>query len=193
MPDRWVSRCSTVTSSAISGRSLPRTERAVVARSSTPASISDTTASAVSPLAPLASANCVSTVFGTPCARSAWPKAFASSTSPSRSTWTTPEKPVRRASWSTASGSDGIEPAIVSRRASPGRVDLRQGLGRLVAERRLHLRREPLEEERCEEEHRAGDDERHRACHRRQEGEVVEEELAEGDEEQGDAADAEAA
>ncbi len=39
MPDRCESRCSTVTSSAISGRSAPSTERAVVASSSEPASI----------------------------------------------------------------------------------------------------------------------------------------------------------
>ena len=73
MPERCSSRCSTVTSSEISGRSSPSTERAVVARSSRPSSTSDTTASAVSAFAPLAIANCVSTVFAIPWARSAIP------------------------------------------------------------------------------------------------------------------------
>ena len=65
--------------------------------------------------------NCVSTVFGITWARSASPKAFASSTRPPRSTCTTPEKPVRRASASTASASDGMGLAMVSRPAAPNR------------------------------------------------------------------------
>ena len=64
MPDRCASRCSTVTSSAISGRSSPSTERAVVESSSEPASIRLTTASAVRPFVALAVANRVSIVFG---------------------------------------------------------------------------------------------------------------------------------
>src|SRR6266545_759686 len=39
MPDRCDSRCSIVTSSSMSGRSWPSTERAVVERSSEPSSI----------------------------------------------------------------------------------------------------------------------------------------------------------
>ena len=66
MPERCASRCSTVTSSSISGRSLPSTERAVVESSSLPSSIRLTTASAVRPFVPLASAKRVSTLFGIP-------------------------------------------------------------------------------------------------------------------------------
>ncbi len=73
MPDRCESRCSTVTSSPISGRSAPSTERAVVESSSEPSSIRLATATAVKPLLPLAMANCVSSVFGIPWARSARP------------------------------------------------------------------------------------------------------------------------
>ena len=65
MPDRCESRCSTVTSSRISGRSSPSTERAVVESSSEPSSIRLATVTAVKPFVPLAIANCVSTVFGT--------------------------------------------------------------------------------------------------------------------------------
>ncbi len=73
MPDRCASRCSTVTSSAISGRSLPSTDRAVVVRSSVPLSTRLITASAVNPFVPLAVANWVSTVFGIWWPRSASP------------------------------------------------------------------------------------------------------------------------
>lgn len=66
MPDVWASSCSTVTPSSISGRSAPSNERAVVDRLSTPSSTSDITASAVNPLAPLASANLVCEVLATP-------------------------------------------------------------------------------------------------------------------------------
>ena len=73
MPDRCASSWPTVTRSSMSGRSGPRTERAVVSSSSTPSSISDTTASAVKLFEPLASANRVSTVFGMPHPRCARP------------------------------------------------------------------------------------------------------------------------
>jgi hypothetical protein len=73
MPDRCASRCSTVTSSPMSGRSAPSTERAVVDRRSTPLLIKLTTVAAVSPFVPLAIANRVSTVFGIRRARSARP------------------------------------------------------------------------------------------------------------------------
>ena len=66
MPERCASRCSTVTSSAINGRSSPSTDRAGVASSSRPSSIRLTTVSAVSPFVPLAIANRVSTVLGIP-------------------------------------------------------------------------------------------------------------------------------
>ena len=58
MPERCDSSCSTVTSSPISGRSAPSTERAAVERSSEPSSIRLATATAVKPLLPLAMANC---------------------------------------------------------------------------------------------------------------------------------------
>ena len=66
MPERCASRCSTVTSSSISGRSSPSTDRAGVASSRRPSSIRLMTVSAVRPFVPLAIANCVSTVFGIP-------------------------------------------------------------------------------------------------------------------------------
>jgi len=62
-----------VTSSPISGRSAPSTERAVVDMASTLSLIKLTTASAVSPLVPLAIANRVPTIFGVWRARSARP------------------------------------------------------------------------------------------------------------------------
>src|SRR6478672_3177658 len=180
MPDRWPSRSSTVTLSAISGRSRPSAERAVVERSSRPSSIRLTTVSAVSPFVPLARPNCVSVVFGIPCPRSARPYAFDSSTPLPFSTRTTPENPARSASAPTSCSSEGIGPRWY-------RV-LGDRFGRLVSERRLHLRGEPLQQERREQEHRAGDDEGHRPGHRREESEAVEEELAERHEEQRDAA-----
>ena len=64
MPDRCASRCSIVTSSAIIGRSVPSSDRAVVPSSIVPCSIRLTTASAVNPLVMLARAKRVSTVFG---------------------------------------------------------------------------------------------------------------------------------
>ena len=64
------------------------------------------TASAVRLFVPLAVANWVSTVLGTPWARSANPYAAESSVSPARSRRTTPENPVRSAASSTASWSD---------------------------------------------------------------------------------------
>ena len=102
MPERCASRCSTVTSSPMSGRSEPSTERAVVESSSEPSSTRVATVTAVKLFAPLASANRVSTVFGISYPRCANPYAFASSTSPSRSMRTTPEKPFASASSSTA-------------------------------------------------------------------------------------------
>ena len=92
-----------MTSSAISGRSGPSISRAGVVRASVPSSIRLTTASAVSPLLPLAIANRVATVLAMPCARSARPYATASTVSPLRSTRTTPENPDDRASSSIAS------------------------------------------------------------------------------------------
>ncbi len=59
-----------VTSLAMSGRSRPSTERAVVDNRSASCSIRLTTVSAVSPFDPLAIANRVSAVFGT-----LWPEA----------------------------------------------------------------------------------------------------------------------
>lgn len=52
----------------MSGRSSRSTDRAVLDKSSTPCSIRLTTTKAVSPFAPLAIANRVSTVFGIWCA-----------------------------------------------------------------------------------------------------------------------------
>ncbi len=82
MPDRCESRCSMVTSSPISGRSSPSTERAVVVSSRAPSWISRTTVSAVNPLPPLAIPNWVSSVFGIWWRRSASPYAFWNSTAP---------------------------------------------------------------------------------------------------------------
>src|SRR4029453_14043447 len=112
MPDRCDRRCSTVTPSSITGRSLPRTERAGVESSSTLSSIRLTTASAVKPFAPLASPKRVSTAFGISKPRCARPYALASSI---RSLWsirTTPENPVPDARAS----------------SSPPRSDMRQTL-----------------------------------------------------------------
>src|SRR5438034_4260248 len=112
MPDRCDRRCSTVTPSSITGRSLPRTERAGVESSSTPSSIRLTTASAVKPFAPLAIPKRVSTAFGISKPRCAKPYALASSI---RSRWsirTTPENPVPDARAS----------------SSPPRSDMRQTL-----------------------------------------------------------------
>ena len=65
MPDRCASRCSTVTSSSISGRSSPSTDRAVRrrGRASRPRSGSPRRARS-GPSLPLAIANCVSSVLG---------------------------------------------------------------------------------------------------------------------------------
>src|SRR5512134_153210 len=106
MPDRWASRCSTVTSSAIRGRSSPSTERAVVVSRSVPSSTRLITTSAVKAFVPLASANTVSTLFSMPWARSARPYAFVSSMRPERPTLTTPENLVRSATASTAPSRD---------------------------------------------------------------------------------------
>ena len=73
MPDRCPSRCSTVTSSAMSGRSSPSSERAVVPSARVPSSTRLMTASAVMPFEPLAMATCESTAMGIPCRRSASP------------------------------------------------------------------------------------------------------------------------
>ena len=73
MPERWASRCSTVTSSAIRGRSSPSSDRAVVPSARVPRSTRAMTASAVSVFVPLAVANWVSTVLGIRWARSANP------------------------------------------------------------------------------------------------------------------------
>ena len=99
-----------MTSSPMSGRSSPRTERAVVAELEDPSSIRLTTASAVRPFVPLAIPNWVSIVFGIPWPRSASPYAFASSIVPERSTHTTPENAVRSASGSRASSKGCIGP-----------------------------------------------------------------------------------
>jgi hypothetical protein len=64
MPDMCDRRCSIVTSSPMSGRSSPSTERAVVVRSRRPSSIRLITARAVRPFVALAIANCVSRVLG---------------------------------------------------------------------------------------------------------------------------------
>ena len=73
MPDRWDSRCSTVTASSTSGRSSPSSSRARVSSDSTPSSTRRITVSAVSGLAPLATPIRVDGVIATPYARSARP------------------------------------------------------------------------------------------------------------------------
>ena len=73
MPERCAMRCSSVTSSAIRGRSSPSTERAVVVSSRVPSSTRLITVRAVNPFVALAVANRVSTVLGMACARSARP------------------------------------------------------------------------------------------------------------------------
>ena len=91
---RWPSRCSTVTSSSTSGRSSPRSDRAVVSSASTPSSTRRITARAVKPLPPLATANRVSTVFGDAVGPVGQPVgALPAPARPARSTRTTPEKP----------------------------------------------------------------------------------------------------
>src|SRR5262245_20356232 len=109
MPERCESRCPTVTAPSMSGRSRPRTERAVVVIASVPSSIKLATASAVSPLDPLAIAKRVSTVFAIPLARSASPYALANAGPPPRSTRTTPANRSRSAMASIASLSDGMQ------------------------------------------------------------------------------------
>ena len=98
MPERWARRCSTVTSSSISGRSSPstRTSRRGRGRAGPPRSGSSTVR-AVSAFVPLAMPNRVSTALGMPQPRCARPYALASSTRPPRSTRTTPENPVATA------------------------------------------------------------------------------------------------
>ena len=93
MPDRWASRCSTVTRSSISGRSSPSNDRAVVSRRISSRSTIVMSVSAVSPFAPLATANWVSAVFGTPSPRWAIPVEHSNTTTRSRSTRTVPESP----------------------------------------------------------------------------------------------------
>ena len=93
MPDRWASRCSTVTRSSISGRSSPSNDRAVVSRRISSRSTIVMSVRAVSPFAPLATANCVSAVFGTPSPRWAIPVEHSNTTTPARSTRTVPESP----------------------------------------------------------------------------------------------------
>jgi hypothetical protein len=73
MPERCARSCSTVTASSISGRSGPSTDRAVVARASTPSWMRLTTVSAVRPFVALATPNRLSLEFAMPCARSAIP------------------------------------------------------------------------------------------------------------------------
>ena len=102
MPERCASRCSTVTPSPTSGRSSPSSDRAVVSSRSVPCSTSAMTVTAVRLFVPLAMANCVSTVAGMPWARSASPYAAQTTVSPSRSTRTAPEKPVRSATSATS-------------------------------------------------------------------------------------------
>ena len=92
MPERWPKRCSTVTRSSTSGRSVPSSSRAGVARGSVPSAASDNTTSAVNPFDPLAMASRVSTVIGIWCARCAQPVARSSTVPPARSTRITPEK-----------------------------------------------------------------------------------------------------
>jgi hypothetical protein len=62
-----------VTSFAISGRSSPSRDRAVVDRSSLPRSTRAITVNAVNPFVALAVPNWVWTVLAIPCARSAYP------------------------------------------------------------------------------------------------------------------------
>ena len=64
-----------MTRSSINARSPPSTDRAVVSNPSSPPSTRLITVSAVRPFVPLAVANCVSTVFGTPTPRCANPYA----------------------------------------------------------------------------------------------------------------------
>ena len=80
-----------MTSSAISGRSVPSSDRAVVSYAIVPSSIRETTASAVNPFEPLAIANRVPGVFAIPYARSASPTARSSTVRSPSSTRTTPE------------------------------------------------------------------------------------------------------
>lgn len=105
MPERWLSRCSTVTSSAIKGRSGPRTERAVLSRPRTPWSTRLITASAVKAFDPLAMASWLSTAIGMAWVRSARPNAAVTGAASARSTRTTPQKSMRSASAASASSS----------------------------------------------------------------------------------------
>ena len=102
MPERCASRCSTVTSSATSGRSSPSSDRAGVSSAKRPSSIRLTTASAVIPLTPLAMPNRVSAAFAISQRRSASPYARSRTSSPPRSTRTTPENRDSAASASTS-------------------------------------------------------------------------------------------
>src|SRR6478735_11498236 len=102
MPERCESRCSIVTSSPMSGRSSPTTARTGVSRATRPSATRLTTVRAVRPLQTLAVPNCVSSVLGRSWARSARPCAEACTTSPPRSTRTTPEKPCSRTTSATA-------------------------------------------------------------------------------------------
>ena len=69
MPERCASRCSTVTSSPISGRSSPSTERAVVRERERAVLDQAATVSAVKPFVPLARAE-----PGVDRVRDAWPR-----------------------------------------------------------------------------------------------------------------------
>src|SRR5215510_9349807 len=147
MPDRWAGRCSTVTSSPISGRSAPSTQRAVVDRRSAPSLIKLTTVSAVSPLVPLAIANRVATVFGIWQARSARPYAPANSVAPPRSTDTTPLNPACSATGPIASDQDSTPGAYsrAGRGSQAGRLVLRATAGSVLRWQRCRARREPQE------------------------------------------------
>src|SRR4051812_20505960 len=122
MPERCASSCSTVTPSPTSGRSGPRTERAVVVSRSVPSSTRLTTLRAVRPFVPLASANRVSAAFGMSQPRSASPYAFTISTVSPRSTRTTPEKPASEAIRSSSRSPIDIDRKVSAdpRRASHG-------------------------------------------------------------------------
>ena len=99
---RWASRCSTVTSSWISGRSSPSTERAVVSRSSRPSSMRLMMLRAVSAFVPLARPNLVSTALAMPLPRA-----------PNRMPWRAPPgRPRREPRRRTCRGSDTVDRAL---------------------------------------------------------------------------------
>ena len=108
MPDRWLSRCRMVTSSATCGKSAPRIERAVVSSDSVPSTTRLIIASAVNPLVPLASARIESGLTGTCHRRSARPTARSTGSRPGRSIPMRPENEDSAATSSRAVGQSGF-------------------------------------------------------------------------------------